>query len=103
LADVVEFAIAHGFRWPVDREGREAEALSDREARELAEAVARGLAEDSDDVAAAKASTLLTERLVVTPATPMFPDEPIQIPARTIAYWRELITYARRCGFDVSI
>lgn len=99
----MEDARAHGFAWPVDDTGRGVKALSDRDARELAEALTRGLVEGVDDVVAARASKLLTEQLVVTPGTPMFPDTPIQISVRTIAYWREFVVYARCGGFDVNI
>lgn len=100
---VREYARAHGFIWPVDDSERGAAALSDVQAHELAEALARGLGEGADDVAAATASRLLTDRLVVTPGTPMFPATPIQISVRTIAYWREFVAYARCGGFDVNI
>ena len=73
---VMEFAVAHGFRWPVDASGDEVETLTSSQARELADALERGFGAAPADQVAPRVSEELT-KLLVTPSTaPTFTTDP---------------------------
>jgi hypothetical protein len=100
---VIAFAEAHGFTWPTDDAGEDEVTLEAREAGALADAIERGIGAGTADEVARRVSRELTELLVTTSKSSMFPDAPIVLQARTIEYWREFVRFARSGGFSLDI
>jgi hypothetical protein len=99
---LIEFAQAHGFRWPTAQDGDEDEALTAAEASELANAIDRGIGDGPPDDVARRVAEELTKLLVTPSKSPIFPQNPIAISAKTIDYWREFTRFARRGGFSIQ-
>src|SRR5688500_18368365 len=95
---LLEFAAAHGFRWPTDQDGDDADSLSDAQSGDLADAIERGVGVGSPDEIAARVSRELTEFLVIPSNSPNFRGDPIPMTARSIEYWNEFAAFARRSG-----
>ena|SRR2546423_6388659 len=99
---LMEFAEAHGFRWPVESSGEEKDALSADESSALADAIERGIGDGSSFEIAARVSDELTKRLVTPTDSPLFRNDPLKFDARTIDYWNEFVRFARRGGFSMT-
>jgi len=99
---LLEFARARGFAWPMDQAGDEAEALTSTQSAALASAIEVGIGDGRAEEVAIRVSEELTRRLVTPSTSPIFRQEPIALPAKTIDYWREFARFARRGGFAIE-
>jgi len=100
--NLITFAEAHGFRWPINAEGDEHEVLDATEAAAIAAAIELGLGHGSDVDTAAKVSEELTKLLVTPSVSPLFPTNPIRFDARGVEHWRQFVRFARGGGFSIQ-
>ena len=99
---LMEFATAHGFAWPKREDGEDADALNGEQARELADAIEKGMGPGTTSEIATRVSEQLTKLLVIPSNSESFRDDPIPMTARSIEYWREFTAFARAGGFSVD-
>ena len=99
---LMNYAAAQGFRWPLDDNGDDNEELTDHESAALADAIERGVGNAPASDVAERISRELTERLVTPSTSPMFRNEPIEVQARTVEYWKQFISFARQGGFSAA-
>jgi hypothetical protein len=98
---LLTFAEAHGFRWPVKEDGEEYQSLTANDAGLLANVIERGLGDESSTALVSKISEELS-RLLVTPSdSPLFRGDPIEVTERSLDYWREFASFARKGGFTL--
>ena len=99
---LLEFARAHGFRWPKQQNGEDADSLTSAASREMAGAIEGGMGVGSAAEVAARVSDELTKLLVIRSTSAHFRQEPITLTPQSIEHWREFAAYARRGGFSIS-
>ena len=99
---LMTFAELHGFVWPTDAEDNQAGELNDVQAKNLADAIYRGIGALPVAEAARLASEVLTRELMVPSQSPMFPAHPIQLNPETINYWKLFSAFACKGGFSIE-
>jgi hypothetical protein len=99
---LMTFAEAHGFEWPRDSRGEEKDALTADDAAALADAIERGIGQESLSELAKRVSTELTSLLVTPSESPLFSNEPLAFRPDVIDSWRQFIHFARKGGFSIE-
>jgi hypothetical protein len=97
---LLEFARLYGWRAPAGLDCLN--RLSAVEAIELAEAVARGVGDGAPELIAQRMSSELTRALVLPTDSATVADDPIEISARTVSYWRAFVDFALGGGFVIA-